>query len=143
MNTTQPASDKTDYLLLFRGHEWYADKSVEEIQAAMTKFQDWFQSLEKKGILKGARPLQAAGKVISGKGGRHVADGPFAESKEAVGGYLMLSAGSFDEALAITKSAPMLEHGVSIELRQLADECPIMEKLRQAQAGKELAGVGV
>lgn len=143
MNTTQNTTEKTDYLLLFRGHEWYASSSVEEIQAAMTKFQDWFQSLEKKGILKGGRPLQASGKVVSGKSGKHVSDGPFAESKEAIGGYLMLEAGSFDEALAITKSAPMLEYGVTIELRQLADECPIMEKLRQGQAEQQLAGAGV
>jgi hypothetical protein len=143
MNTNQLTPDTSDYLLLFRGHEWYADRSVEEIQAAMTKFQDWFQSLEKQGVMKGARPLQKSGKVISGKGGRHVADGPFAESKEAVGGYLMLAVGSFDEALSIAKSAPMLEYGVTIELRQLLDECPILEKLRQGQAEKQLAGVGV
>ncbi len=143
MNTTQLTNDKSEYLLLVRGHDWHAGMSVEEIQAAMTKFQDWFQGLEKKGILKGARPLHQSGKVISGKGGRHVADGPYAESKEAVGGYVMLAAGSFDEALAIAKTAPMLEHGVIIELRPLADECPVMEKLRQAEAGKQLAGVGV
>ncbi len=142
MNTTQITSGKTDYLLLFRGHEWYANCSAEEIQAAMTKFQDWFQSLEKKGVMKGARPLQKSGKVISGKGGKHVADGPFAESKESVGGYLMLATESFDEALTIAKSAPMLEYGVTIELRELLDECPIMEKLRQ-ESGKQLAGAGV
>jgi hypothetical protein len=141
MNTT--TSTKSEYLLLIRGHDWHDGLSVEEIQAAMTKFQDWFQSLEKKGILKGARPLQRSGKVISGKGGKHVADGPFAESKEAVGGYIVLAADSFDEALAITKTAPMLEQGVIIELRELADECPVMEKLRQHAAKSELAGVGV
>jgi hypothetical protein len=141
MNSTQPTHGDSEYLLLLRGHEWHTGLSAEEIQAAMTKFQDWFQSLEKKGRLKGARPLQLSGKVISGKGGRHVADGPFAESKESVGGYVMLSAGSFDEALAIGKTAPMLEHGVTIELRQLADECPAMAKLRQAEP--QLAGAGV
>ena len=143
MNTNQTTTDKSEYLLLFRGHEWHETYSVEEIQAAMTTFQEWFQGLEKKGILRGARPLQASGKVISGKGGKHVADGPFAESKETVGGYVMLAAGSFDEALAITKTAPMLEHGVVIELRELANECPVMEKLRQGQAKEALAGVGV
>lgn len=133
MNTTQTTTEKTDYLLLFRGDEWYTHSSAEEIQTAMTKFQDWFQSLEKKGVIKGGRPLQKSGKFVSGKGGRHVSDGPFAESKEAVGGYMMLSAGSFDEALAITKTAPMLEYGVTIELRELADECPVMAKLREGQ----------
>jgi hypothetical protein len=142
MNTTQLTTEKSEYLLLFRGHEWHVGMSAEEIQAAMTRFQDWFQGLEKKGILKGARPLQQSGKVISGKGGRHVADGPYAESKESVGGYVMLAAGSFDEALAIAKTAPMLDYGVIVELRPLATECPVMEKLRQAEA-KELAGVGV
>ncbi len=135
MNTTQLTTGKNEYLLLLRGHDWHNGMSAEEIQAAMTKFQDWFQSLEKKGILRGARPLQASGKIISGKGGRHVADGPFAESKETVGGYIMLAGGSFDEALAIAKAAPMLDYGVTLELRELADECPSVAKLR------ELAGV--
>jgi hypothetical protein len=143
MNTTQLTNDKSEYLLLLRGHEWHEGLSIEEIQTAMTKFQNWFQSLEQKGVLKGARPLQIGGSVISGKGGKHVADGPYAESKETVGGYIMLAAGSFDEALAIAKTAPMLDLGVTIEVRQLADECPVMEKIRQGQAAKELAGVGV
>jgi hypothetical protein len=133
MNTTQLTPGKNEYLLLMRGHEWHEGLSAEEIQAAMTKFQEWFQGLEQKGIMKGARPLQPSGKVISGKGGKHVSDGPFAEAKEAVGGYVMIAAGSFDEALAIAKSAPMLEHGVKIELRELADECPVMAKLREDQ----------
>jgi hypothetical protein len=107
----------------------------------MTKFQGWFQSLEQKGVVKGARPLQKSGKVISGKGGKHVADGPFAESKETIGGYVMIAADSFDEAVAIAKSAPMLDHGVTIELRELAEECPVMAKLRESEA--QLAGVGV
>jgi hypothetical protein len=134
MNTTQLTPGKNEYLLLMRGHDWHNGYSVEEIQTAMTTFQEWFQGLEQKGLLKGARPLQATGKIISGKSGRHVSDGPFAESKEAIGGYIMITAASLDEATAIAKSAPMLDHGVVIELRQLADECPVMEKLRQADA---------
>ncbi len=139
MNTI--TNDKNEYMLLMRGHEWHEGYSVEEIQAAMTTFQEWFEGLEKKGIMKGARPLQPSGKVITGKGGKHVADGPFAEAKEAVGGYVMITAGSFDEALAIAKSAPMLDHGVIVELRQLADECPIMEKLRAHGTEKQLVKV--
>jgi hypothetical protein len=60
-----------------------------------------------------------------------VADGPFAESKEAVGGYLLLQANTLDEAVAIAKSNPTLEYGVTIEVRPVLEECPIFERAKK------------
>ena len=44
-------------------------------------------------------------------------DGPFAESKEAIGGYLMLDVETIEEAIAIAQSSPGLAYGGSIEVR--------------------------
>ena len=135
---------KSDYMLLFRGNEWYNDLSAEDLEVAMGKFRAWFEGLGERGILKGGAPLGREGKIISGKGGRMVADGPFAESKEAIGGYSTLTAGSLDEAIAIAKTAPILDYGASIEVRPVAEECPMVARAQELRTGhQQLAAAGV
>jgi hypothetical protein len=56
-----------------------------------------------------------------------VADGPFAESKEAIGGYFLLQVKSIDEAVAIAQECPGLPYGAVVEVRPVAAECPILE----------------
>ena len=73
---------ENQYLLLFRDNGWYTHLSVEELEAVMGKFRTWFENLSAKGIVRGGQPLGREGRVISGKGGRSVNDGPFAETKE-------------------------------------------------------------
>ena len=48
-----------------------------------------------------------------------ITDGPFVESKEVVGGYLIVSAASLDEATIMSKGCPILEEGGSVEVRQI------------------------
>ena len=52
-----------------------------------------------------------------------VTDGPFPEAKEAIGGYVLLTVTSLDEATAIAQRHPALAHGMIIEVRQLAGGC--------------------
>ncbi|MEW6307297.1 MAG: YciI family protein, partial [Verrucomicrobiota bacterium] len=76
------------------------------------------------------------GRTISGRNGRQVADGPFAETKEAVGGYLLLYADGFEEAVRVAQSCPSLAYGVSIEVRPVLDECPVFQRIRAQQAAE-------
>jgi hypothetical protein len=133
---------KSDYMLLFRSDEWYTTVSADELEAAMTKAKVWFEDLHARGLAKGGAPLGREGQVITRKNGRMVADGPFAESKETIGGYLTLSVGSLDEAIAIAKSSPMLLHGGSIEVRPVAEECPLMSRAKEIFSEEKLALVG-
>jgi hypothetical protein len=119
-----------EFLLLIRGTDWYEDLSPEQIQQVMGGFMGWLDNLTTQGKLKGAQPLEPEGKVVSGKNGRIVADGPFAESKESVGGYFLLRVDTFEEALAIAQSCPMLEHGASMEVRPVAEMCPLMREMQ-------------
>src|SRR5215472_15101212 len=89
------------YLLLFRGADWHKGLSPEQIQTVMSQWKNWFETLSAQGKVKGGHPLEPEGKIVSGKKGRVVADGPFAESKEAVGGYFFLQVDSLDEAVKI------------------------------------------
>jgi hypothetical protein len=126
--------NKTEYLLLFRRTNWDQGLSAEQLQAAMDRFMGWFERLKNAGTVKAGQPLATEGKVISGKNGRTVADGPFAESKEAVGGYFILLADSLDEATAIAKESPILEYGGIVEVRPIADECPTFRRVKEKLA---------
>ncbi len=129
----------SDYLLLFRGTNWHKGLSPAEIQRVMTQWRAWFNNLEAAGKVKGGLPLMNEGKMVSGAEGRFVVDGPFAESKEAVGGYFLIAVADFDEAVAIARQCPALKHGATVEIRPVAEECHGMKIARQAEA--ELEGV--
>jgi hypothetical protein len=125
-NSTNPG-----YLLLFRGKDWDEGLSPEELQQIMNRFMAWSDGLSKSGKVKAGQALAREGKTVSAENGRIVADGPFAESKEAIGGYLVLQVNSFDEALAIAKSCPGLDYGGTIEVRPLLEECPVFKRAKE------------
>ena len=115
-------------MLLFRGGHWDRGLTKEELQKAMDKVIAWFDGLKQRGRIKGAQPLGGQGRLISGTDGCLVVDGPFTETKEAVGGYLVLQADSLDEAVEIARSMPTLRHGISIEVRPILAECSIFQR---------------
>ncbi len=117
-----------EYMLLFRGPHWDRGLPQQELQAAMDKVMAWFEGLNQRGKTKAAQPLGAQGRIISGTNGQLVVDGPFAESKEAVGGYLMLQADNLNEAVEIARSMPTLKYGISVEVRPILAECPIFQR---------------
>lgn len=127
-------TDTTGYMLLFRGPEWDQGMSPEEFENAMTKVMAWFDGLQQKGLVKGGDPLAGHGRTISGSKAGLVTDGPFAETKEAIGGYLMLNVGSLEEAVEIGKSNPTLAWGITIEVRPVLAECPVFKRAREQMA---------
>jgi hypothetical protein len=73
-----------------------------------------------------------------------VADGPFAESKEAVGGYFYLKVADMEEAVEIARQCPGLEHGAIVEVRQVADLCMTRQHAMEASPlTGELAGTAI
>src|SRR2546422_10425724 len=125
----------TSYLLLFRGTNWHRDLSPEEIQTVMNQWRGWFDRLTEQGKAKAGQPLMNEGKIVSGKNGRVVADGPFAESKEAIGGYFLLQVDDLDEAGEIAKACPVLEYGSTVAGRPVAEECPTFPRGKEPLAG--------
>lgn len=120
-------TEKSDYLLLFRGTNWDKGLSPEQLQKVVSDWYAWFERLKAEGKCIGGHPLQNAGKIVSGKSGRAVADGPFAESKEAVGGYFYLQVRDESEAVAIARQCPGLEYGAIVEVRPVADMCTVAQ----------------
>src|SRR5205823_11002826 len=133
---------KTEYMLLFRGNDWHKGLSPEQMQQVAGQWMAWFNRLTEQGKAKAGQPLMNEGKIVSGKNGRVVADGPFAESKEAIGGYFLLQVNSLDEAVAIAKDCPGLAYGATVEVRPVAPECPLAENARQAATQERFAHAG-
>jgi len=91
---------------------------------------EWFNGLKAEGIALAGSPLEPEGKIVSGKHGRVVSDGPFAEAKETIGGYFLLKVASIDAAVAIAQQCPGLPYGIRVEVRPVAAECPIAADVR-------------
>ena len=119
----------SEYMLLFRGNGWDRKLSPEELQQVMSKWTAWYEQLMEKGKIKSAHPLIHEGRIVTQKKGQPVADGPFAESKEAIGGYFLIQMTNLDEALQIAKRCPALEYGMIVEVRPVAEECPVLQRL--------------
>ena len=128
----------TDYLLLFRGNVWDRGLSAAELQKVVSDWMAWFERLKAEGKCAGGHPLEEEGKVISGRQ-RTVADGPFAESKEAIGGYFYLTVADEKEAIEIAKQCPGLEYGAVVEVRPVADVCSVKQRAEE-YSRRELAG---
>ena len=131
-----------EYIVLIRGGEWPDNASPVEIQKILGKFQAWNEKLSATGRVKGGQPLGHEGKILSRKNGQ-IVDGPFAESKETIGGYFLLTASSLEEAVAVLKEFPGLEHGGTIEVRPVAEECPLTARAKQILSERELVPAGV
>jgi hypothetical protein len=123
---------KSDYMLLFRGNDWDKGLSPEQMQQVVAEWGAWFQRLSQEGKAISGHPLVNEGKIVSGKKGRVVADGPFAESKEAVGGYFYLQVADMDEAIAIAQQCPGLDYGARVEVRPVAAQCMLKERAIEA-----------
>lgn len=92
--------------------------SPEEIQGRMGKWWEWQGKMESDGILKGGNALKPTGKRVSGVN-RTVSDGPFAESKEIVGGYYIIQAENTDEVIKVAEGFPDYDLGATVEIREV------------------------
>jgi hypothetical protein len=128
---TNPTSTPTQNgcLLIFRGTDWYQGLSPEQMQQVADQWMAWFNRLKDEGTAVAGNPLEPGGAIVSGKTGV-VSDGPFAESKETIGGYFLLKVPTLEDAIAIAQQCPGLPHGIRVEIRAIAPECPIHEELR-------------
>jgi hypothetical protein len=106
------------YMFIFIGGS-YAGLSPDETQKQMNKWFSWIERLRSNGKYHGGEALTPNGKIVSQKNGRFVVDGPFAESKEAVGGYFVVEAASLEEAVEISKDYPDFSYGGRVEVREV------------------------
>ena len=109
-----------EFMLLFRNLapiDAYSS-SPEEMQEIVPKWQKWMKEVAEEGRFVSTAPLERDGKFITAD---TVTDGPYAEIKEVVLGYLIVKAESLEQAVEIGKNCPVLEGGGgSVEVRQVS-----------------------
>jgi hypothetical protein len=107
-------------LLLYDNRANWTDISPDEMQTAIQKYKAWGDKLKKLGIYVSSHKLaDDAGKVLRGRSQPRVTDGPYSETKEVLGGYFMIEAPSYDDAVGQSRDCPHLEYGGTIEVRQV------------------------
>ena len=112
---------KRKYLVLFRsqptGARAQSGPSPEQMQQMFAAYKTWMEKF-KDDILDTGDKLKSDGRVVTASG---VADGPFVETKEVVGGFMIVSAESYDGAVAVVRACPAAHApGALLEIRELA-----------------------
>jgi len=110
------------YLLLIYGTESALHQpGNSERDKVLQEYGEFTQSIAKSGHLRGGNELDVTkkAKTVRVRDGKHlVSDGPFAETKEQLGGYYLVEAKDQDEALKIAARIPSARWG-SIEVRPI------------------------
>jgi len=108
------------YMLVFRGRGDMCDLSPEEMQQTFQHWMTWIAKLKAQGQYLAGDPLEESpAQVVRGPRGAKVTDGPYAEAKEVVGGYMLIQAKNFADAVRIAQDCPGLAREGCVEVRQL------------------------
>ena len=104
-------------LLLYDDPSGWQSVSPDEMQKAIEKYIAW----AKRPYVKQTQRLAAdVGRVIRANNGTPQAtDGPYSETKEVLGGFYLIEAPTYDEAVRLAMDHPHLEYGGTVEVRQL------------------------
>jgi len=106
------------FMLIFHGGSDIAPemRSPEAMQKHMQKWFAWVEKLKKEGRYLSGEPLEPNGKFVSGPK-KVVTDGPFAESKELVGGYFIVQAKDIQEVIRLCDDYPDFALNGKIQIR--------------------------
>ncbi|HRI24693.1 MAG TPA: YciI family protein [Ferruginibacter sp.] len=106
------------FMLIFEGIKSSQQPSAKEMEAIMAKWMTWIDKLAKAGKYDSGEPLLPTGKIIKGAN-KTVTDAAFAEGKEIIGGYFIINAADYNEAVALCADYPDFENGGSVIIRQV------------------------
>jgi hypothetical protein len=109
-----------EFILVFRHEDGSKIASPEQMQIWMKQTMDWIGSIaaQNKFVVGNGLPFDTA-KVVHHN--NVVTNGPFGEIKETIGGYIIVKAGSIEEAVEFAKGCPVLQgDGNTVEVRRIA-----------------------
>lgn len=112
------------YLLaLYEEPANFQDFSPQELQGIVDRYSAWGRELEARGHLVASDKLQdGTGRVLRRDGGEvRVVDGPYSETKEILGGFFVLRAESYEQAVELARGCPHLEYSGTVEIREIDD----------------------
>lgn len=110
-----------EFMMIFRTEkqENPTKPSMEQIQASVQQWQDWIGGIAAQGKFIATNALEPVGRTVNAKG--LVSDGPYAEVKEIVGGYILVKADDLDDAVCLSEGCPTLGIGGTVEVRSVMD----------------------
>ena len=118
----------SEFVFLFRTNEEDRRQAMgtpQRAQQAIQTWVAWMRDLEAKGLMKSyGKPLETAGKVVR-RGA--VIDGPFAETKDIVLGFIIVEAKDLAEAARLAQGCPFIAGQGSVEVRPV-DQARAMER---------------
>jgi hypothetical protein len=107
------------FMYLFRSAEPFKPASPEEMERTLKSWMAWIDELRARGKLaQTGERLDFGGKVVRGRA-KSVTDGPYAEAKDIVGGYMLVEARDLDEATELAKGCPIFAIDGLVEVRPL------------------------
>lgn len=109
-----------EFMLIFRHEDGSKIASPEQMQVWMQQTRDWIAGIQAKGQFVGGNGLPfAEAKVVHHNG--MVTNGPFGDIKETIGGYVIVTAASAEEAVEFAKGSPVLQGSENtVEVRKIA-----------------------
>jgi hypothetical protein len=106
-----------EFMMIFRGDIEQPKPSPEQMQEVMKLWQDWIGGIAAQGKFVATNALGFEGRTINSEG--VVSDGPYAEVKEMVGGYLLCKAENLDDAISMIEGCPTVFNGGTVEVRDI------------------------
>ena len=106
-----------EFMMIFRNDKDRPMPSPEQMQAAIKQWQDWIGGIAAQGKFVATNALGFQGKTVHAD--RTITDGPYAELKEIVGGYIIVKAKDMDEAVQLSDGCPTLTIGGKVEVRDV------------------------
>ena len=109
-----------EFILIMRHEDGQKLASPEQMQAWMKQTMDWIGGIAAQNkFVQGTGLPMEEGKVVHHKG--LVTNGPFGDIKETIGGFIVVKAGSLEEAVEFAKGCPVLQgDGNTVEVRKIA-----------------------
>lgn len=107
------------FLLLLKGGD-FQKYTPEEMQRILEDYMGFSARLAQAGKLLAGEELQENGRLISLKDGKPVVtDGPFAETKEVIGGFWLIEEPHMESATTTARDCPHIKYGGRVELREI------------------------
>ncbi len=108
-------------LLLYDDPSSYADLTPETMQKIVQEYGAWAAKMQAEGrLVEGSKLTDEGGRRMTTRGESiEVTDGPFAESKEVLGGYFVIRAEGYEKAVALARECPHAKYGCRIDVRMV------------------------
>lgn len=107
-------------MLLFRQPHSGPGPTPEELRQIMGRFTEWMSRIN----VIGTHGLEPTGTVLRGPRGASIMEGPFCETKEIVGGYVIITADTLNTAIEIARDCPGLDYRMAVEVRPVVKQRP-------------------